>query len=342
MRQIRANPSALRCPWWAAIAFVAIVLASASDAGAQDAGVGDRVSLELPDHDPRWEVGHTDSSGATFIVEYVRKGESVEDWSELVTVLFTAIPLTPETFAPYIDLLRHELGKNCWSFEWSEEHRTDTELVLDWRHRGCAPHPAQHVVARYFLADGGVYSLQYARKTPTALEEETISLWQDVFSRVSTSPPASGPSTVSLPIAGGEIIEIEVLDGMPLPAQDERAKVEVAGWIRTKGEFGETLVADSLAVSFEGDALPSWIRVEDVTTDPAMLLLDDPDPTVEGGAWRAAARKIPVEDAEAFSRPGDEASVLRFTIAFEDGSRTILYQARILSAAAKEVFRSGN
>lgn len=341
MRQIPANASVLRCPCWALIAFLAVALPGASDAWARDAAVVDRVSLELPDDDPRWEVAHTDSSGGSYIVEYVRKGESLEDWSELVTVLFTETPLTPQTFAPYMDLIRHELGKNCWSFEWSDIHRTDSELVVDWRHRGCAA-PAQHVVARFFLSDGGVYSLQYARKTPTALEEETISLWQDVFSRVSTSPPSRGPSKVSLPIAGGETIEIEVLDGVPLPAQDERARIEVAGWTRVKGEFGEVLIADSVAVSFQGNAIPTWIRVEDVTSDPVILVLDDSNPTVEDGVWRAAARRTQVEEAAELSRPGDEASVFRFTIGFEDGARTILYQARILSAAAKQLFRRGH
>lgn len=311
MQQIPTNASVLRCPCWALIALAAVVLAGASDAWAQDAAVVDRVTLDLPDHDPGWEVGHSDSSGGSYIVEYVRKGESVEDWSELVTVLFTATPSTPQTFAQSMDFLRHELGKNCRSFEWSETHRTDSELVVDWRHRGCAA-PAQHVVARFFLSDGGLYSLQYARKTPTALEEETISLWQGVFSRVSTSPPGRGPSKVNLPIAGGETIEIEVLDGMPLPAQDERARIDVAGWTRVEGELGQVEIADALVVSFQGNAIPTWIRVEDVTSDPVVLVLDDSNPTVKGGLWRAAVRRMQAEEAAELSRPGDEANVLPF------------------------------
>lgn len=242
-------------------------------------------------------------------------------------------PSTPEEFASFIDGLHKSLGQGCRSLEWHQAQRSEDDALVDWRHGRCRV-PAQHVVARFLHTEYGVLTWQYARKTRMALDEQTIARWQDVFAQASV--PAIEPPRVKVRIAGGEVVEIPQAKGDFLGARDGKCEVEAAAWVKIRGGHGDWLIADYLAVSFQEGVEPTSIRVEDVTSDPIVLLVDDPAPRLDARTWQAFAHQVPVDQAEAFHKKGDELSVLRFTIGFEDGPPTILYQGRVLSKAAKK------
>jgi hypothetical protein len=136
--------------------------------GASDSAYPDyaeRLSFQLPLDGRQWKVGYKAEDRAQVIFEYVLQGETVENWTELVTIQsfdkqYIKFP-PPETA---MNLLKERMVQRCPTVEWNVNERTKESILYEWRIKNCPPNPDQMEIARLIEGKWNRYRVAYATK----------------------------------------------------------------------------------------------------------------------------------------------------------------------------------
>lgn len=133
-------------------------------------------------------------------------------------------------------------------------------------------------------------------------------------------------------ILGGEKIKAEVERGMPLPAEKDGIKIEVAAFMIGDGKLVFTFGIDTKKT-------PKKVVVEDVSGRSPVVLVEDDAPVAQKDYWRGDATPLPLSKSGVpwvFER-GDTTKVFRFTVTLPDREQpVVLYQPAIYAAATKK------
>jgi hypothetical protein len=113
---------------------------------------------------PWQEASHAESR-AVMTREYVRAGETLASWQELLTVQvfdkasgkFPA-PDEAET------ALHAKMKERCPAVAWNEIASDSAGVLYEWRIAGCPAQPDQHEVARIVESTGARARIAYTRK----------------------------------------------------------------------------------------------------------------------------------------------------------------------------------
>lgn len=120
-------------------------------------GEGDRLDYTLPEEEG-WALGfenYTPSpgGGGVWLWEFVRPGQSVDDWQELVTVMRTYRDILKSKPGNYFEGLKKIREKNCpGSTRWNVIQETDDSLLYEWWAKPCMGFDTQHEIA--IIKDG--------------------------------------------------------------------------------------------------------------------------------------------------------------------------------------------
>ena len=133
-------------------------------------------------------------------------------------------------------------------------------------------------------------------------------------------------------ILDGEKIKADVSRGMPLPAEKDGIKIEVAAFMIGDGKLIFTF-------GFDAKATPSKVVVEDVTGTTAVVLVEDSAPALKEDYWKGDAAPLPLSKSGVpwiFER-GDTTKVFRFTVTLPDRDvPVVLYQPAVYGGATKK------
>jgi hypothetical protein len=126
-----------------------------------------------------WALGHQASIKNSSIREYVLVGQSVEDWTELVTSQYMRTALSIEQ---YYDRFWRE-NPDCPSMEASKLHETPDTIILQGKHGACGGYEPGEFIQRLSDIDGGILNLTFATKGQ--LTKENRSNWTKILSEAS-------------------------------------------------------------------------------------------------------------------------------------------------------------
>jgi hypothetical protein len=133
-------------------------------------------------------------------------------------------------------------------------------------------------------------------------------------------------------ILGGEKIKAEVERGMPLPAETDGIKIEVAAFMIGDGKLIFTF-------GFDTKETPQKVVVEDVTGNAPVVLVEDLAPVVQKEYWRGDAPPLQLSKNGVpwvFER-GDTTKIFRFTVTLPGREQpVVLYQPAIYAGATKK------
>jgi hypothetical protein len=133
-----------------------------------------------------WYLGFEASTATRTIREYVLTGQTIENWTELVTSLFDAAAGTPkEVFGRF----RTDLARDCPSLRISIIEESAESILLEWQHEGCQGFPAQHEIRRITSARGGILTLSFAQKTRQLMPDKRRT-WLSIIRAASVRPEA--------------------------------------------------------------------------------------------------------------------------------------------------------
>ncbi len=127
------------------------------------------LALERPElhFDKRkWKQGFQANQSNQRLVEYVLEGETVENWSELVTAQLLLGVQEKSTLDEYLKFSEKVLrGSAKGNVEWKVIRRGPKEVLYEWKLTNDPKIPDQHEIARVIVGREGFHVLHYAAKT---------------------------------------------------------------------------------------------------------------------------------------------------------------------------------
>jgi hypothetical protein len=139
------------------------------------------------------------------------------------------------------------------------------------------------------------------------------------------TPFNTGNTTVLVPIAGGDKVEVSFGSKGIVMAAKDGVQIEAAslGLAPDKKHFYY-----DFRFSSKPGVEPKHVTVTDLTDDPVSVVADDPDPRLVNGHWAAAKTPRGVKDPTIawMMTVDDSMRIYRFTIDLADGSQVVLDQ----------------
>ncbi|HWQ94893.1 MAG TPA: hypothetical protein VN418_05275 [Gammaproteobacteria bacterium] len=129
------------------------------------------------------------------ILEYVPDGQTLDNWSELLTIQY----LGPAAITPHVlmEQARDRMQTRCPNVFWEIISQDAGSVLYEWRISQCPTLADQHEVARLMRGIDGLHRVAYVAKV-TELSQQQRGKWIKTFSeayiekndkKVSTSPP---------------------------------------------------------------------------------------------------------------------------------------------------------
>lgn len=144
-------------------------------------------------------------------------------------------------------------------------------------------------------------------------------------------------------IAGGKTITVKTSDRGPIPAENEKIKITatavLVGPSRENKAIPALVWSFGLASKVSGEI--SKITVENVfPSDPAALLVTDNQPNLKNGAWIGQIENgDPSGNHNLWLKTKKlSAFVFKFSVTFQGGEETTLYQLSMFSEDDKQFF----
>ena len=134
----------------------------------------------------QWRLGYQSPTRQGAIREYVLPGQTVRDWSGLVTSQYVVDKTSSRDF---FEQFRGAISRDCPSLRLSMiEESTDT-IIFEWQHAGCQGHLAQHEILRISRGATGLHMLSYTEKTQQ-MPDDRRTAWISILKAASVRPDA--------------------------------------------------------------------------------------------------------------------------------------------------------
>lgn len=121
----------------------------------------------------RWSEGYRTEDSEQTVIEYVLKGESVENWSKLVTSQTIFSKIDPEWLYNY---MIEDLKKDCPSLKTSIITKSKKSILFEWHRAECEGHPSQHELRKIVVYKNKTYAIALSRKNNT-LSANSLERW---------------------------------------------------------------------------------------------------------------------------------------------------------------------
>jgi hypothetical protein len=162
----------------------------------------------------------------------------------------------------------------------------------------------------------------------------------------SPAPKSQDIAEMSFPIAGGKILHLPVTDRGPIPAENDKIKIQIAGFAISPSTGDPAIPSLTWAFAFKTktDQRIEQVVVEEVgESDSAKLLVSDDRPDVEHGGWAGKSEVIKADKQSAAWLYSSKPSifVFKFSIKVQGMPAQILYQPSWFTAAAKKAMIAG-
>ena len=123
----------------------------------------------VPELDGRgWKTGNAGRNQTEILLEWVLPGESVSDWTELLT--WHTI-LRPVDIGQLLASTQKSLEEGSTGFRTNVLAESPTSIVFEWSHQGAGDWPAQREVRRFVTGSDGLYTVAYSVKEASFSQE---------------------------------------------------------------------------------------------------------------------------------------------------------------------------
>ena len=139
--------------------FVATGYSTAGQKGDQKEGL----QWSLPTG-TKWVTGNAQSiQGKYSIIEQIPEGETVQNWSELITIQnFAGTRGSPEHFLEHLKAIREKVCPG--STTWNIIEKDKRSVLYEWRAKPCAGFPEQHEISRILDGNWNRFRIAYTAK----------------------------------------------------------------------------------------------------------------------------------------------------------------------------------
>lgn len=117
----------------------------------------------------QWQLGYQAATDSQAIREYVLPGQTVHNWTELVTSQYFARDVSPKALFEQFTL---QVSRGCPSLRTSIIEESNDTIIFEWQHDGCQGRPPQHEIRRSSSSHTGVLGLAFVEKTSQLSREK--------------------------------------------------------------------------------------------------------------------------------------------------------------------------
>ena len=145
------------------------------------AGDHDSLALSLDQQEEaKWEVGYSKRSGDVSITELVPKGESVKNWTKLLTIQGFRKSWGSPSVQALAEEFKNALAKKCPNVVWNVIENQKNAIAYEWSIQNCAAAEDQHEIAKYIQGKWSQFRVAYAQKT-SQLDQEDRDKWLKII-----------------------------------------------------------------------------------------------------------------------------------------------------------------
>lgn len=128
-----------------------------------------------------WRLGHQQGSEDENVTEYVLPGETIQNWTELVTASKFALKSAAKvSLDDYVANIKKGLSADCTSLVWKIIKSSPNDTILEWSHQGCRGFPAKCNLSRVGKTENNIFILSYVVKTDQ-LPDDKRSQWLEIL-----------------------------------------------------------------------------------------------------------------------------------------------------------------
>ena len=132
-----------------------------------------------------WQVGHSAENRSERSMEFVLKGEKIDNWTRLVTMqTFKKSAVSGESLETTVNKMAKQMSAQCPETVWNVIERGPNTILYEFRVQNCPPNADQHVIARVLDGKYNRFHIAYAAKVKTLPPEERDK-WIKLLSKAS-------------------------------------------------------------------------------------------------------------------------------------------------------------
>jgi len=125
-------------------------------------------NVDLKFDNRQWELAFSDATESQSIQEYVLVGETIDNWTELVTVQIFYGLQTQTTCEQYMEKMMEMLKNVCPTTAATVISKGENEILFSWEIKDCPGQENQFEIDRVLAGKEALYILHYVTKKPIA------------------------------------------------------------------------------------------------------------------------------------------------------------------------------
>lgn len=133
--------------------------------------------IVIPFVSEAWEVGYSAENEVQRVVEYVRPGQTVENWLELVTVQTFNKAAGVGSVEDSLSVYRRDLLSRCPDSKVNILRQSSADVVYEAYVMGCAEGPEEHVLARVLDGAFNRFVVQYSVREAATMAPSRQTDW---------------------------------------------------------------------------------------------------------------------------------------------------------------------
>ncbi len=120
-------------------------------------------TVRIPASVEGWVVAHAqDKAGTGNITEFIRGGQTLQNWSEMITIQF--LENTKTSPADFMAQLEKAMRERVPSVNWKVIAGDEESILYEWQFSGVAKQPDQHEIARLLRGNDGLHRVAYTKR----------------------------------------------------------------------------------------------------------------------------------------------------------------------------------
>lgn len=124
----------------------------------------DQEFIELQTGVESWNIGSERNDGTRGVTEYVLGDETIESWTERLTINYFKELQGGDVIARLLDFTKRGLESQCVEVRWEDISKGEKSALYQWTAKACVGAPDQSEIGRVIFGKNVLYVLHYASK----------------------------------------------------------------------------------------------------------------------------------------------------------------------------------
>lgn len=167
-----------------AVCLTLSVACATMGAGGGDGAEFITISFLMEEGEFAWRVGHNDENPAQRVQEWVRPGQTVEAWTELITIQTFNKAFEVGSVDEQMSAATQAIAQDCPGSSFETLNRFADGVLYEARVVNCPEGADEHIVARVIDGQDNRFVVQYSVREAVTMTDDRRTEWIDKLSAI--------------------------------------------------------------------------------------------------------------------------------------------------------------